>query len=156
MSALHALEDRLRAVEDTLAIYHLIASHPPAADTGTDSYYRDAFTDGGEVDPGGAKGARGKAAIAAIVKTPDTRRRLREVFAISPACRVSKSTATPRWRLLTCRSSRRTAGRAARSFRPWQHERFPYPSRGRQPLGAQARQGRLESDTAHAASARRH
>jgi hypothetical protein len=24
-----ALEDRLRAVEDTLAIYHLIASHPP-------------------------------------------------------------------------------------------------------------------------------
>lgn len=71
MSALHALEDRLRAVEDTLAIYHLIASHPPAADTGTDSYYRDAFTDGGEVDPGGAKGARGKAAIAAIVKTPE-------------------------------------------------------------------------------------
>lgn len=117
MSALHALEDRLRAVEDTLAIYHLIASHPPAADTGTDSYYRDAFTDGGEVDPGGAKGARGKAAIAAIVKTPDTRRRLREVFAISPACRVSKSTATPRWRLLTCRSSRRT-GRQRRAKSP--------------------------------------
>lgn len=31
----NTLEDRLRAVEDTLAIYHLIASHPPAADTGT-------------------------------------------------------------------------------------------------------------------------
>ncbi|MGE5774108.1 MAG: nuclear transport factor 2 family protein [Hyphomicrobiales bacterium] len=71
MSALHALEDRLRAVEDTLAIYHLIASHPPAADTGTDSYYRNAFTDGGEVDLGGGKGARGNAAIAAIVKTPE-------------------------------------------------------------------------------------
>ena len=25
-----SIEDRLRAVEDTLAIYHLIASHPPA------------------------------------------------------------------------------------------------------------------------------
>ena len=33
-----SLENRLRAVEDRLAIYHLIASHPPAADTGTDRY----------------------------------------------------------------------------------------------------------------------
>lgn len=38
-----SLEDRLRTVEDKLAIYQLIASHPPAADTGTDSYYRDAL-----------------------------------------------------------------------------------------------------------------
>ena len=44
------LEDRLRTVEDTLAIYHLIASHPPAADTGTDRYYRDAFAPDGEID----------------------------------------------------------------------------------------------------------
>ena len=29
----NTLEDRLRAVEDKLAIYHLIASHPPAART---------------------------------------------------------------------------------------------------------------------------
>ena len=29
MSTDRTLEDRLRAVEDTLAIYHLIASHPP-------------------------------------------------------------------------------------------------------------------------------
>jgi hypothetical protein len=29
MNTRDALEDRLRAVEDTLAIYHLIASHPP-------------------------------------------------------------------------------------------------------------------------------
>ena len=43
MATSSTLEDRLRAVEDTLAIYHLIASHPPAADTGTESYYRDAF-----------------------------------------------------------------------------------------------------------------
>jgi hypothetical protein len=50
-------EDRLRAVENTLAIYHVIASHPPAADTGTDSYYRDAFTTNGSVDLGGGKGA---------------------------------------------------------------------------------------------------
>ena len=64
-------EDRLRAVEDTLAIYHLIASHPPAADTGTDSYYCDAFTTDASIDLGGGKGATGNEAIAAIVKTPE-------------------------------------------------------------------------------------
>jgi hypothetical protein len=66
-----SLEDRLRAVEDTLAIYHVIASHPPAADTGTDSYYRDAFTPDGVIDLGGGKAANGNEAIAAIVKTPE-------------------------------------------------------------------------------------
>ncbi len=72
MSTPHdTLEDRLRAVEDTLAIYHLIASHPPAADTGTDRYYRDAFEVDGEIDLGGGKGAAGNEAIAAIVKTPE-------------------------------------------------------------------------------------
>ena len=64
-------EDRLRAVENTLAIYHVIASHPPAADTGTDSYHRDAFTTNGSVDLGGGKGATGNEAIAAIVRTPE-------------------------------------------------------------------------------------
>ncbi len=67
----NTLEDRLRAVEDTLAIYQLIASHPLAADTGTDRYYRDAFATDGEIDLGGGKGATGNEAIAAIVKTPE-------------------------------------------------------------------------------------
>jgi hypothetical protein len=66
-----SLENRLRAVEDRLAIYHLIASHPPAADTGTDRYYRDAFTADGEMDLGGGKGARGSESIGALVKTPE-------------------------------------------------------------------------------------
>lgn len=65
------LEDRLRAVEDKLAIYHLIASHPPAADSGTERYYRDAFASDGVIDLGGGKGANGNEAIAAIVKTPE-------------------------------------------------------------------------------------
>jgi hypothetical protein len=64
-----SLEDRLRTVEDKLAIYQLIASHPPAADTGTDSYYRDAFMRDGTVDLGGGKAANGNEAIAAVVKT---------------------------------------------------------------------------------------
>ncbi|HUI14250.1 MAG TPA: nuclear transport factor 2 family protein [Xanthobacteraceae bacterium] len=64
------LEDRLRAVEDKLAILHLIASHPPAADTGNDGYYRDAFAADAVVDLG-TKSARGNEAIASVVKTPE-------------------------------------------------------------------------------------
>ena len=71
MSKDDTLEGRLRAVEDTLAIFHLIASHPPAADTGGDSYYRNAFTADGAVDLGGGKAACGNEAIAAVVKTPE-------------------------------------------------------------------------------------
>jgi len=66
-----SLEDRVRAVEDKLAILHLIASHPPAADTGTDRYYREAFVADGEMDLGGGKGARGNETIGALVKTPE-------------------------------------------------------------------------------------
>ena len=65
------LEDRLRAVEDTLAIYHLIASHPPAADTGNDNYYRNAFTPNGTIDLGGGKAKTCNNEIATIVKTPE-------------------------------------------------------------------------------------
>jgi hypothetical protein len=64
-------EQRLRLVEDKLAIYHLIASHPPAADTGNESYYRNAFTADGTVDLGGGKGAAGNEAIGAIVAKPE-------------------------------------------------------------------------------------
>jgi len=70
MSTDRTLEDRLRAVEDTLAIYHLIASHPPAADTGTDRYYRDAFAGDAVIDLGGGKTANGSETIAGVVKTP--------------------------------------------------------------------------------------
>lgn len=65
------IEGRLRAVEDTLAIFHLIASHPPAADTGGDSYYRNAFMPDGVIDLGGGKEARGNETIAGVVKTAE-------------------------------------------------------------------------------------
>jgi len=67
------LEQRPRLVEDKLAIYHLIASHPPAADTGNEIYYRNAFTPDGTVDLGGGKGASGNEAIGAIVARPEHR-----------------------------------------------------------------------------------
>jgi len=67
------LEQRLRLVEDKLAIYYLIASHPPAADTGNENYYRNAFTADGTVDLGGGKGASGNQAIGAVVARPEHR-----------------------------------------------------------------------------------
>jgi hypothetical protein len=63
-------EDRLRAVEDKLAIYHLIASHPPAADTGAESYYLNAFAEDGVIDLG-TKTATGNDKVGAVVKTPE-------------------------------------------------------------------------------------
>ena len=46
-----SLEDRIRAIEDRLEIYNLIASHPPSADTGADYYTRTAYVEDGELDP---------------------------------------------------------------------------------------------------------
>jgi hypothetical protein len=67
------IEDRLRAVEDRLAIYQLIASHPPAADSGSAAFYREAFTRDGTMDLAGGKAATGNDAIAAMVETPEHR-----------------------------------------------------------------------------------
>jgi hypothetical protein len=68
--AARTIEDRLRAVEDQLEIYNLIASHPPSADTGADYYTRAAYVDDGELDLGRGAPVAGNDAIAAITKTP--------------------------------------------------------------------------------------
>ena len=70
MTATHSIEDRLRAVEDKLEILNLIASHPPAADTGADYYTKWSFTDDGVIDLGGGKGATGNEKIAAGQQSP--------------------------------------------------------------------------------------
>src|SRR5262249_45168941 len=62
--------DRIRAVEDRLAIYNLIASHPPSADTGAQSYIRSIFAEDAVLDLGGAKTASGNDAIAAMPQRP--------------------------------------------------------------------------------------
>jgi hypothetical protein len=65
MPSTRSIEDRLRAIEDRLEIYNLIAAHPPSADTGADEFARAVYTADGELDLGGGKGARGNDAIAA-------------------------------------------------------------------------------------------
>jgi hypothetical protein len=63
-------EDRLRAIEDRLEIYNLIAGHPPTADTGASGHARTMYTEDAVVDLGGAKTATGNDAIAAMVQAP--------------------------------------------------------------------------------------
>jgi hypothetical protein len=65
-----SIEERINDIEDRLAIYNLIASHPPSADTGADSFVRAIYVEDGSIDLGGGKGAAGNEAVAAIVTTP--------------------------------------------------------------------------------------
>jgi SnoaL-like domain len=46
------LEHRLRAIEDRLEIYNLIASHPPSADTGAQAYAEAVYVEDGVFDRG--------------------------------------------------------------------------------------------------------
>jgi SnoaL-like domain len=65
------LEQRIRAIEDRLEIYNLIAGHPPSADTGADYYAKAVYTEDGVFDRGpDLSGATGNKAIAASLKSP--------------------------------------------------------------------------------------
>jgi len=64
------LEQRIRAIEDRLEIYNLIAGHPPSADTGADYYAAAVYTEDGAFDRGpNLSGATGSRAIAASLKS---------------------------------------------------------------------------------------
>ena len=68
----NSLENRLRAVEDKLAIYALIASHPPSADTGHSDYTLSVYSADGIFDRGPTlDGAKGAEAIAAFIERPE-------------------------------------------------------------------------------------
>jgi hypothetical protein len=64
------LEDRVRAIEERLDIYNLIASHPPSADTGAKAYIQSIFTDDAVLDLGGAKTASGNDTISEMSQRP--------------------------------------------------------------------------------------
>ncbi len=67
-----SIEDRLTAIEDRLAIYTLIASHPPSADTAFADYTRSVYLDDGVFDRGPTlEGARGVDAISAFTLKPE-------------------------------------------------------------------------------------
>ena len=66
-----SVEERLRVIEDKLAIYELIASHPPSADTAYAEYTASVYLEEGVFDRGpGLEGAEGVDAIAAFMLKP--------------------------------------------------------------------------------------
>jgi hypothetical protein len=66
------LEARLRKVEDKLAIYELIAAHPPSADTGHADYTLSVYHEDGVFDRGPTlDGAHGATEIAAFIQRPE-------------------------------------------------------------------------------------
>ena len=72
-----SLEDSLRAIEDRLAIYTLIASHPPSADTAAANYTREVYVEDGVFDRGPKlEGAYGVGAIASFTLKPELGRDL--------------------------------------------------------------------------------
>lgn len=70
----HDIETRLRIVEDKLAIYQLLASHPPSADTGAADYTISAYCEDGVFDRGPTlDGANGATEVAAFLLRPEHR-----------------------------------------------------------------------------------
>jgi hypothetical protein len=65
-----SLERRIRAIEDRLEIYNLIAGHPPSADTGAGAYAEAVYTEDGVFDRGpDLSGATGNKAIGANLRS---------------------------------------------------------------------------------------
>jgi hypothetical protein len=76
------LEERVREIEDRLAIYNLIASHPPSADTGAADYTASVWAEDGEFDRGANFPApKGREAIASGSSHPEHRRALEQGIA---------------------------------------------------------------------------
>jgi len=72
-----SIEDRIRAIEDRLEIYNLIASHPPSADTAAHEYIRSIFVEDAVLDLGGTKTASGSKAIAEMPQKPEHHQAIR-------------------------------------------------------------------------------
>ena len=76
------LEARLKIVEDKLAIYELIASHPPSADTGSADYTSSVYLEDGVFDRGPTPdGATGVENIAAFTLRPAHEQAIRDGLA---------------------------------------------------------------------------
>ena len=69
--AANTIEDRIRAIEDRLEIYNLIASHPPTSDTGSHGNVPSMFAEDAMLDLGGTKTASGRQTIAAMLQNPE-------------------------------------------------------------------------------------
>ena len=95
--AARSLEERIREIEDRLAIYNLIAGHPPSADTGARDHVMHAWTADGEFDRGAEfGGAVRQQASAGGMANPEHRRAIEQGlahFAGLPYVRIDGDTA---------------------------------------------------------------
>jgi hypothetical protein len=72
MTTTRTLEDRIRAIEDRLEIYNLIASHPPSADTGRSEHIAACWVEDGVFDRGeNLSSPRGRDTIARQVQSAE-------------------------------------------------------------------------------------
>jgi SnoaL-like domain len=72
MTTNKSLEDRIRAIEDRLEIYNLIASHPPSADTAGSGHIAASWAEDGVFDRGeNLSSPRGRENIAKQVLSAD-------------------------------------------------------------------------------------
>jgi hypothetical protein len=98
------LEPRIRAIEDRLEIYNLIAGHPPSADTGNTAYAEAVFTADAVFDRGpDLSGAVGNKAIGANLQSAGHQAAISGGWRISPRCRMSPLTVIPPWSFPTCK-----------------------------------------------------
>ena len=85
------IERRIRAIEDRLEIYNLIAGHPPSADTGNAPYAEAVFTADAVFDRGpDLSGAVGNKAIGANLQGAGHQAAIATGLRISPRCRMSR------------------------------------------------------------------
>ncbi len=71
-ATLESLAARMAAIEDRLAIYNLIAAHPPSADTASGFYSSQIYLEDGVFDRGeGLSGAVGNKAIGEFLHKPE-------------------------------------------------------------------------------------
>jgi hypothetical protein len=71
MATNRSMEERIRAIEDRLEIYNLIASHPPGADTGGKDHVAACWVEDGVFDRGeGLSSPRGRKALSEQVLSP--------------------------------------------------------------------------------------
>jgi len=102
MSVKPSLEDRLRAIEDRLEIYNLIASHPPSADTAGNDHIAASWVEDGVFDRGeNLSSPRGRGSIANQVLSAEHQAAIERGLA---PCPMSRSRATPRLSRPICKS----------------------------------------------------
>ena len=151
------LERRIRAIEDRLEIYNLIAGHPPSADTGNTAYAEAVFTADAVFDRGpDLSGAVGNKAIGANLQSAGHQAAISgglAHFTSLPHVTINGDTAVvvSYLQILTPRKSGETVEVPNHGGSRW----LSHPSRGHQSLGPRPHARGLENQTPHFAAGRR-